>query len=354
MTRGWSWLPRPLDPLASFKAKVSVLVGGALLLASVTFWFVADWPFRYALLLALVVALVLTQLLAHGMTSPLREMTAAAQAMARGDYSIRVRASSRDEVGQLAAAFNAMSADLAAAEQYRRELIGNVSHELRTPISALHAVLENVVDGVAEPDTATMRTALSQTERLGRLVGDLLDLSKLEGGAIVLDLDTFDVAEFLREAVEHTHADVRTHIRVTPTDLVATGDTARLHQVVVNLLDNATRHAPSGSRVVVEAESTRNGLQIDVSDDGPGIAPAERERVFERFIRGGSTDGGTGLGLAIARWAVELHGGTIEVVDQSVGCRIRVHIPSGQDPSGHDPSGHIPTRQPHSGEGDTK
>ena len=128
------------------------------------------------------VALLTSQVLAHGMTSPLREMTAAARAMARGDYTRRVRATCRDEVGELAQAFNQMADDLAAADRQRRELIANVSHELRTPITALQGVLENIVDGVAEPDPATLRTALHQTERLGRLVAELLDLSRLDAG----------------------------------------------------------------------------------------------------------------------------------------------------------------------------
>jgi len=125
-------MPRPLDPMRSFKVKVALLVGLSLLASTVVFWAGSSWPFRYALLTALVVALVVTQLLAHGMTSPLREMTAAAKAMARGDYDRRVRATSRDEVGELATAFNQMATDLAAADRHRRELIANVSHELRT------------------------------------------------------------------------------------------------------------------------------------------------------------------------------------------------------------------------------
>ncbi|MEO7078404.1 MAG: HAMP domain-containing protein, partial [Rhodococcus sp. (in: high G+C Gram-positive bacteria)] len=160
-------LPRPLDPLGSFKLKVSLIVGLVLAAASITFWFGAGWQFRYALLAALVISLVATQVVAHGMTSPLRDMTVAAGAMARGDYSRRVRATSRDEIGQLAAAFNTMSTDLEAAEKYRRELIGNVSHELKTPIAALRAVLENLVDGVSEPDPAILSVALRQTEKLG-------------------------------------------------------------------------------------------------------------------------------------------------------------------------------------------
>jgi signal transduction histidine kinase len=335
----WGMLPRPLDPLRSFKIKVGVLVTGALFLSSITFWVAAQWPFRYALLAALLVALAVTQLLAHGMTSPLREMTAAAKAMTRGDYSTRVRATSRDEIGQLAEAFNTMSADLAAADQYRRELIANVSHELRTPISALQAVLENVVDGVADPDEATMRSALAQTERLGRLVRDLMDLSKVEGGAITLAPKMFAVRDFLDEALGHValpRDDVVTDVRIYPPNLTATADTARLHQVVANLLENAVRHSPQHGRVLVRAERSGqvDGLLLEVTDEGPGIPPAERERVFERFTRGGSTDGGTGLGLAIARWAVELHSGTIEVVGEAAGCRIRIQIPDSHSNGG--------------------
>lgn len=326
----WDRLPRPLDPFASFKVKTGLLVGGAILLASFTFWIGASWQFRYALLAALATSLILTQFLAHGMTSPLRQMTAAARAMARGDYSLRVRATSRDEIGQLATAFNQMAADLGAADEYRRGLIGNVSHELRTPITALQAVLENVVDGVVEPDPETMRMALSQTERLGELVTNLLDLSRLEGGAIPLQISRFDVDEFLREAVEHVSVsaiDVPVALKVSPPDLKAVADPARLRQVVVNLVDNAIRHSPAGGRVTVLATREASGLRIEVTDQGPGIAPAERERVFERFTRGATSDGGTGLGLAIARWAVELHSGAIEVMDTESGCRIRVSIP---------------------------
>jgi signal transduction histidine kinase len=325
----WERLPRPLDPFASFKVKTALLVAGAITLASFTFWIGASWQFRYALLAALVTALVVTQFLAHGMTSPLRQMTAAARAMARGDYSIRVRATSRDEIGQLATAFNQMAADLGAADEYRRGLIANVSHELRTPITALHAVLENVIDGVAEPDPDTMRMALAQTERLGELVTNLLDLSRVEGGAIPLRQERFGVDAFLRDAVAHVAAgQAIVEVRVSPPALTAVADPARLRQVVVNLVQNAIRHSPPGGRVsVLACAAAPSGIRLDVCDEGPGIPAAERERVFQRFTRGATSDGGTGLGLAIARWAVELHGGAISVADVRAGCRISVTIP---------------------------
>jgi signal transduction histidine kinase len=328
----WDRLPRPLDPFASFKVKTSLLVGAAITLAAFTFYVGASWKFRYALLAALATSLVLTQFLAHGMTSPLRQMTAAARAMARGDYSRRVRATSRDEIGQLATAFNQMAADLGAADVYRRGLIANVSHELRTPIAALQAVLENVVDGVVEPDAETMRLALTQTERLGELVTNLLDLSRLEGGAISLQQSQFRVDDFLRDAVGHvalTPVSVDVVVTASPRDLVAVADPARLRQVVINLVDNAIRHSPAGGRVSVMAcAADPSGLRLEVCDEGPGIPPSEREHVFERFTRGATSAGGTGLGLAIARWAVELHGGTIEVIPAAKGCRIGVTIPN--------------------------
>jgi signal transduction histidine kinase len=325
-------LPRPLDPVRSFKLKVALLVGGSLVAAGLTFVAGASWEFRYTLLAAMAAALAVTQLLAHGMTSPLRQMTAAAKAMARGDYSRRVRVTSRDEVGDLGRAFNQMAADLEAADQQRRELIANVSHELRTPITALQAVLENVVDGVAKPDPATLRTALAQTERLTKLVTELLDLSSIDGGALPLDRESFAVLPFLEEAARQASVSKRpvpVAVEVEPASLIAVADQARLHQVVANLLDNASRHSPLGGQIAVRARpfDATGGLLLEVSDQGPGIPADERTRVFERFTRGGSRDGGTGLGLAIARWAVDLHGGSIAVVGNGPGCRIQVTLP---------------------------
>ena len=318
-------LPRPLDPLRSFKLKVSFVVGTVLVLASVVFWIGAGWQFRYTLLAALVVSLAATQFVAHGMTSPLREMTSAAKAMARGDYSTRVRATSRDEVGELAAAFNTMADDLEAAEKYRRELIGNVSHELKTPIAALRAVLENVVDGVTDADPETLSLALRQTERLGDLVSELLDLSRVEGGVLTIAPEEFAVQQFLEDATS-AHRE-RVLIEVVPTDATVLADRSRMTQVITNLVDNAVHHSPQPSTVIVRARRIDHMFAFDVVDSGPGIAPADRLAVFDRFTRGGSTDGGTGLGLGIARWATELHGGTIEVLGSASGCHIRVAIP---------------------------
>ncbi|MGH3657802.1 MAG: HAMP domain-containing sensor histidine kinase [Micromonosporaceae bacterium] len=336
LRRTWDNL-RPLDPLRSIKVKIGILVVASICAAALVFLYGVDWVPPRTFLSAVLVALVVTQILAHGMTSPLRAMTAAARAMARGDYSRRVRATSRDEVGELARAFNQMAADLEAADRQQRELIANVSHELRTPISALQAVLENLVDGVSQPDPETLRTALAQTERLGSLVADLLDLSRLDAGVVPLDRERFEVRPWLAEAAREAAVGgpARIAVDVEPGDLTAVGDHARLHQVVANLLDNAVRHGPSDGIVTVTARAGEAGeLVLEVADEGPGIPVAQRTRVFERFTGGGrdgtAADGGTGLGLAIARWIVELHDGQIAVAD-GPGSRIRVRVP---DPGG--------------------
>lgn len=325
---------RPLDRLGSIKTKLGVLVAVTVAVAatlSVVGVRLGLWP-RYTIPAAVLVALVVTQLLARGMTSPLREMTAAARTMATGDYSRRVHETSRDEVGELARAFNTMAADLEAVDQQRRDLVANVSHELRTPVSALRAVLENLVDGVSEPDPATLRAALDQTERLSRLVGDLLDLSRVDAGIVPMGAETIDLEPFLEAAVKEARVSDRAVgylVDVHPFDLVVRADRQRLQQLMANLLDNASRHSPTGGTVEVRASRIDRDVVLDVLDEGPGIDPRERAAVFERFTTGaGATgDGGTGLGLAIARWVADLHGGSIEVADAPRGCRIRVTLP---------------------------
>ncbi|MEV7597408.1 HAMP domain-containing sensor histidine kinase [Kitasatospora sp. NPDC089797] len=349
-SRVWADI-RPLDPVRSIKGKLALLVIVSVFLATgmVVVAIRSETQIRIIMVFSMIASLLFMQFLAHGLTAPLREMTAAARAMASGDYSRRVEVSSRDEIGELAAAFNAMAADLQAADRHRRELVANVSHELRTPIAALRAVLENVVDGVVQPNPATLGAALEQTERLGRLVTHLLDLSKIDDGVVDLDARPFEVREFLDGVLRGVtvdgataggafsrRGDVRLALEVSPTGLTAVADPERLHQVVANLVDNACKHSPPGGTVTVRArpDGEDGGLLLEVQDEGPGIPLADRGRVFERFSRSGTataagpgSDGGTGLGLAIARWAVDLHGGRIAVAESPSGCRIEVRLP---------------------------
>ncbi len=328
---------RPLDPLPTLKLKLSVVILAAVAVTVVVYFIglhLGMWP-SVAGIVAGFVALAVVWVLARGITTPLREMVGATEAMARGDFSQRVTATSRDEVGTLARSFNQMAAELAETDRLRRDLVANVSHELRTPITALQAVLENLVDGIAPPDPETLRTMLAQVERLGRLVQQLLDLSRLESGALPLERRMFEVEPMLEIAVRESqlHADhVRFEIEVEPVGLTLEADAERLHQVVANLVENAVRFSPRGGSVDVRATATVDGLRLEVCDEGPGIPPHEAAHVFERFYRTdaarSSRGGGAGLGLAIARWIVDLHGGEIRVEQRHPhGCRMVVTIP---------------------------
>jgi signal transduction histidine kinase len=330
------WLPRPLDPVRSIKMKIIMILVAAGGGGMVWFSFWLRWFPFWTAATAVIIGVTIVQFLAHGMTSPLREMTTAAQAMAQGDYTLRVRATSQDEVGELATAFNQMAADLAAADRQRRELIANVSHELRTPITALQGLLENIVDGVAAAEPEMMQTALTQTERLGRLVTEMLDLSRLDAGVVPMIRTPISVPSFLDAVVAEARVNAagagrEVRFEVSAPSVVVPGDRERLHQVFANLLDNAVRHSPAGGTVLVRAERRDDHVLLAVADEGAGIPEAERTRVFERFTRGERAEGGgTGLGLAIARWVVQLHKGTIAVVnpDQDLrGCHIHVTLP---------------------------
>jgi signal transduction histidine kinase len=288
--------------------------------ASTRFLFEFWWQLLVAGAVAAATALLVARWLARGMTQPLREMAKAARSMEAGDYSQRVQTRSRDEVGQLAVAFNRMSGELEDLERLRRDLVANVSHELRTPISALRALLENLLDGVERPDPETLQVMLAQTERLGRLVDQLLELSRLESGDVPMVRERFAlpplVARVLSEIdVMRGRRDVEL-AQDLPKDLPPVyADAERVHQVLFNLLDNAVRFTPPGGRVTVHASTKNGSVDVAVADTGPGIASEHLPRVFERFYRvdpGRSRDeGGTGIGLAIARSVVEAHGGRI-------------------------------------------
>jgi signal transduction histidine kinase len=280
------------------------------------FW----WQLLAAGVAAAAVALFVARWLARGMTQPLRDMAQAAQGMERGEYGQRVETRSRDEVGQLAVAFNRMSGELENVERLRRDLVGNVSHELKTPISALRAHLENMIDGVEPADPETLQVMLVQSERLGRLVDQLLELSRLESGDLHLRRESVPLSPLVSQVVSEIEVTRGGHDvaleQAVPADLPPVfADPERVHQVLFNLLDNAVRFTPAGGRVTVSASRHNGAVDVAVHDTGPGIPAEHLPRLFERFYRVDTArsrdDGGTGIGLAIARSVVEAHGGRI-------------------------------------------
>jgi signal transduction histidine kinase len=329
----WITVMQP-SPTRGFLGRISATLG---FLQSV--W----WQFLLAGTIAGAIALVMARWLARGMTQPLRDMAAAARRMETGDYTTRVYTTSRDEVGQLATAFNRMSQELENLETSRRDLVANVSHELKTPITAIRAHLENLLDGVEEPDPATLEVMLAQVERLGRLVDQLLDLSRLESGEVPLRIEELplhplvdDLISEIEVAMPGRGVDVHNDV---PSDLpTLPADRERLHQVLFNLIDNAVRFTPAGGSVTVSARRRNGSVEVAVSDTGAGISPEHLPRLFERFYRADPArargDGGTGIGLAIARSVVEAHGGQIHAKSEpGRGSVFTFDLPAERSPS---------------------
>ncbi len=282
---------------------------------------------------------VFTYVTSRHLTRPLAQMIDAAQTMAEGDYSARVhiKKNSRDEVGELADAFNIMADELEHADQMRRDMIANVSHELRTPVSALQAMAENMADGIVEPTPANLESILTQTHRLSDLISFLLDLSRLEAGAASLEIVPINLAEFISETtgpLEYADAGHgHTIEQRIPDDLNLEGDEARLHQLFTNIIANALKHSPDNTAILIEAhgDGTNDTVVVNVVNFGSHIPESVRNDIFRRFVKGksgpGTESGGTGLGLSIARWAAQLHGGTVQVIDDPRGVNFAIVLP---------------------------
>lgn len=325
----------------SLRAELTILIVVSSVLTFVLAWIATMLGLNgwIALPVAIAATLVFTYVTSRHLNSPLAQMIDAAEAMAEGDYSARVhlKKSSRDEVGELAAAFNTMADELEHADQMRRDMIANVSHELRTPVSALQAMVENMADGIVEPTPANMESILTQTHRLSDLISFLLDLSRLEAGAASLEIVPIHLAEFISETtgpLEYTDADHgHTIEQRIPDDLNLEGDEARLHQLFTNIIANALKHSPDNTAILIEAhdDDSNDTIVVNVVNFGSHIPESVRNDIFRRFVKGksgpGTESGGTGLGLSIARWAAQLHGGTVQVINDPRGVNFEIVLP---------------------------
>lgn len=213
---------------------------------------------------------------------------------------------------------------LQEASRLKSALLATVSHDLRTPLAAIKAAVSSLLQPDMRWDPATQRELLTavneETDRLTRLVSDLLDLSRIEGGALRPELDWYDVAELVETVVARMEAVLSTHrleVDVAPETGAARLDYVQIGQVIANLIENAAKYAPAGTAIRIAARRVEGAIEVSVTDQGPGIPPSERERVFEKFYRAphAGRAAGTGLGLAICKGLVEAHGGHIWVED---------------------------------------
>lgn len=288
------------------------------------------------LVAAAAVAVAVAVLLATGLSRPIDDLAAASRRVARGDYSQPVPAAP-GELGELTASFNAMAANLEADEQRRRDLIGDVAHELRTPIASVRGYVEGLAAGVFEPGPDAWRVLDEQTSRLEHLVDDLALLWRAESQDLRLDAEVLDGPALIADARErHWGVAVERSIELSLGPVVAASllaDPMRTGQVLDNLVGNALRYTQPGGHVELGLDLEGATVALWVRDDGPGLAPDQAARVFERFYRvdpSRSRDaGGSGLGLAITKSLVEAMGGTITVTSGGLGggTRFTVRLP---------------------------
>jgi len=301
---------------------------------------------------ALFVAVVVAAGLARRFTTPIRRLTEASRDLAEGDLARRVPAGSvragTTEVAELGLQFNAMAERLqASVETIRRdrdrgrEFLADVSHELRTPIAALRTFNELLVEGAADDPTTRaefLESSRGQLERLDWLALNLLELSKLDSGLVLLDLRPDDLRATVEQAVEGASTAARRRgvgltLDLPDRPIELRHDPVRIGQVVSNLVGNGLKFTNRGGHVRVAVSPIPEGAEIVVADDGIGIEPAELPRIFERFYRGSSAaearGSGSGLGLAIVRSIVEMHGGTVSVESRvGAGSAFRVVLPT--------------------------
>lgn len=280
-----------------------------------------------AALVAVLIAVILGVIFGRVVTSPIKQLTKSAKNIAGGDLSQRVRSNTKDEVGQLSAAFNIMAEQLENKEQNRRRLLADVAHELRTPLSIIQGNLEAWLDGVISPTPDHIAETYDEAILLSRLITDLRDLSVAEAGHLELSRRTTSLDKISNTEVSLIDARAREkRISIAsevPADLpLVFVDIDRVRQVLHNLMDNALRYTPAGGTIKIRASADlHNVITVLVSDSGSGISPEDLPNVFNHFYKADESrqrgHGGSGLGLAIVKQLVEAHGGKVWVESQS-------------------------------------
>ncbi len=274
----------------------------------------------FAALVATLVAVLLGIFLARNLTRPLRELTLATRAMAKGELEQQVRVRTKDELGQLAVSFNQMSADLAQANQLRRQMTADIAHDLRSPLTVIAGYVESMRDGILQPTPTMLEVIHEETQHLQHLIEDLRILSLADAGELSLHPQQISPQELLtKQASAYQHQakqlEIALQVEASPLLPAIEVDPERMAQVLGNLISNALRYTPQGGQIILSALTRANKFLLSVQDTGSGIAPEFLPHIFKRSYRVDESrrqqDSESGLGLAIAKAIVEAHGGSI-------------------------------------------
>ncbi len=283
---------------------------------------------------ASLVALFIGIFLSRTLTRPIRELTEATQAVTDGNLGSQVSVRSKDELGELAASFNKMSADLARSTEARKQMTADIAHELRTPLSLIIGHADAVYDGVLPPTKENFDIIREEALRLDHLVDDLQTLSLADAGELSIHLQAVSPGKLLQDLqATYQHIAIQKNVKfiVEPTSELPmlSIDLGRMTQVLTNVLDNALQHTPENGQITLSAKSRQDSVELAIKDSGPGIEAEDVNRIFSRFYRADEArnrdDGGSGLGLAIAKSIVQAHKGQIWA-ESGAGGGLMVHI----------------------------
>ena len=294
----------------------------------------------YATLASSIAAVLVGFMFSRRIISPLLDMMKASRRISEGHYEERVQAVGNDELAQLASDFNHMAEKLEQTELMRRRLIGDVSHELRTPLTAIKGSMEGLIDGVLPSTNETYEQIHQEASRLGRLVDDLQELSRVEARAYQLDIRPLDVstliqtvAKRLQRPFDEKHITLTLDLPAHPSQILADED--RIIQVLTNLTANAIQYTPASGSVTLKARAEDDMVHFSVKDTGVGIPAEHLAHIFDRFYRvdksrSRQAGGGSGIGLTIAKHFIETHGGSIwvESAGEGMGSVFHFTVPS--------------------------
>ncbi len=269
---------------------------------------------------AIVASLLMSAFVTWRITRPINAMVGASQRIANGHYTERLPKHARDEIGDLITSFNQMAESLQQTEAMRQQLIADITHELKTPLTTIMGMMEGLEDGVMAANPATYHLVHQEAERLRRLVHDLQELSRIEGGQIALNMADHAPAEVVKFATDRlapqfADKNITLSVNLPPTLPGVRADLERTGQVLINLVGNALQYTPTGGQVAVTAQAHDHQVRFAVQDSGIGLTEADLSKIFQRFYRVDKSrsrvSGGSGIGLTIARHLIESQGGTI-------------------------------------------
>ncbi len=291
----------------------------------------------YGALVGAVIALFLGIFLSRTITRPIRELTQATHAISEGDLSQQVQVRTNDELGELALAFNKMSAELSRSVNSRKQMTADIAHELRTPLSLILGHAEAVHDGVLPPTKENFEIIREEATRLEHLVNDLRTLSLADAGELSIIPQIVEPGNLLQEVaslyqIQTQKKNIKLDLDIASHLPLLEVDPGRITQVLTNILDNATRHTPEGGIIRLSAIKVGDNVEIAIQDSGPGLPAEEVERIFERFYRADPSrqrdnahQGGSGLGLAIAKSIIQAHNGQL-LAESEAGKGLKVII----------------------------